>query len=66
MRNVILTVPVQLLSVQGVSSIVFLIPWSDCPSSGGAEVLLQSWKLFLLANHGGRSELKFEILLIIR
>lgn len=58
--------PVQLLSVQAVSSIAFLLLRSDCPSSGGAELLLQSWNLFLFANYGGRSELKFEILLIIR
>lgn len=66
MRVVILTVPARLLSAQGVSSIAFLLLWSDFPSSGGAQVLLQSWELFLVANYGGRSELKFEILLIIR
>lgn len=65
-RVVILTVPARLLSAQGVSSIAFLLLWSDFPSSGGAQILLQSWELFLVANYGGRSELKFEILLIIR
>lgn len=66
MRIVIMTVPVQLLSVHGVSSISFLLLWSDFPSSGRAEVLLHAWKFFLLASYGGRSELKFEILSIIR
>lgn len=62
----ILTVPGLLLLVWGVNSIAFLLPLSDRLFSGRAAVLLQSWKLFLLTKYGGRSEQKFEILLIIR